>query len=87
MIEIAATTIIVAPLAFVAGAWWASRDSIVPADVDDLGDAYYTAVTSHTRATDALNTSRARIDRALACETPKAAHGVRKMAAILRGEA
>lgn len=34
------------------------------------------------------NTSdmQARIDRALACETPKAAHGVKKMAAILRGE-
>lgn len=27
-----------------------------------------------------------RIERALACETPKAAYGVRKMAAILRGE-
>ncbi len=27
------------------------------------------------------------IDRALSCETPKAAHGVKKMAAILRGDA
>lgn len=28
-----------------------------------------------------------RIDRALDCETPNAAHGVKKMAAILRGDA
>lgn len=42
---------------------------------------------AHARAADALATKQARIDRALACETPKAAHGVRKMAAILRGDA
>lgn len=41
---------------------------------------------AHTRASDALATQRARIERALAVETPKAAHGVKKMAAILRGE-
>lgn len=41
---------------------------------------------AHTRAADALATKQARIDRALACETPKAAHGVRKMARLLRGE-
>lgn len=44
------------------------------------------AITAHARAVDALATKQARIDRALACETPKAAHGVRKMARILRGE-
>ena len=41
---------------------------------------------AHARAADALNTKTDRIERALACETPKAAHGVRKMARILRGE-
>lgn len=42
---------------------------------------------AHSRAADALATKQARIDRALAVETPKAAHGVRKMARILRGDA
>lgn len=42
---------------------------------------------AHAHATDRGNTLQARIDRALSCETPKAAHGVKKMAAILRGEA
>ena len=41
---------------------------------------------AHARCADALNTKTDRIERALACETPKAAHGVRKMAAILRGD-
>lgn len=45
------------------------------------------ALLAHARATDRGNTLQARIDRALAVETPKAAHGVRKMAAILRGDA
>lgn len=45
------------------------------------------AVDAHDRASDALATQRARIDRALAVETPKAAHGVKKMARILRGDA
>lgn len=42
---------------------------------------------AHARAADALATKQARIDRALSCETPKAAHGVKKMARILRGDA
>lgn len=41
---------------------------------------------AHTRCSDALETARNRIERALTCETPKAAHGVKKMARILRGE-
>lgn len=41
---------------------------------------------AHTRCSDALETARNRIERALTCETPKAAHGVRKMARLLRGE-
>lgn len=45
----------------------------------DLHDA-------HTRCSDALETARNRIERALAVETPKAAHGVKKMARLLRGE-
>ncbi len=35
---------------------------------------------------DASLAKQSRIDRALACETPKAAHGVKKMARLLRGE-
>lgn len=42
---------------------------------------------AHARCSESRNTLLARIDRALACETPKAAHGVKKMAAILRGDA
>lgn len=45
-----------------------------------------TALTEHARLADACLAKQARIDRALACETPKAAHGVRKMARLLRGE-
>lgn len=41
---------------------------------------------AHTRCSDALETARNRIERALAVETPKAAHGVKKMARLLRGE-
>lgn len=41
---------------------------------------------AHSRAADALLAAHTRINRALACETPNAAHGVRKMAAILRGQ-
>lgn len=48
-------------------------------------DASRDNAAAHARAADALATKQARIDRALACETPKAAHGVKKMAAILRG--
>lgn len=44
------------------------------------------ALIAHARCADALTTKTARIERALAVETPKAAHGVKKMAAILRGE-
>lgn len=50
-------------------------------------DQLVKAVAEHERATDAMLAKQARIDRALAVETPKAAHGVRKMAAILRGDA
>lgn len=42
---------------------------------------------THRLCTRAMKDQKARIDRALAVETPKAAHGVRKMAAILRGDA
>lgn len=45
-----------------------------------------TALAEHARLADACLAKQARIDRALAVETPKAAHGVKKMAAILRGE-
>lgn len=44
------------------------------------------SVAEHERASAALSAKQARIDRALSCETPKAAHGVRKMARLLRGE-
>ena len=45
------------------------------------------AKAEHARLADAMLAKQARIDRALACETPKAAHGVKKMARILRGDA
>lgn len=45
-----------------------------------------TALAEHARLADACLAKQARIDRALACETPKAAHGVKKMARLLRGE-
>ncbi len=61
ILHIVATTLIVLPLAFVAGAWWASRDNIAPSDMDDLGDAYFDAVTGHKRVTDALAAKSARI--------------------------
>lgn len=61
ILHIVATTLIVFPLGFVAGAWWCSRDKIAPADVDDLGDAYFEAVTGHSRAVDALAAKSARI--------------------------
>ncbi|GGJ39668.1 hypothetical protein CDQ92_13260 [Sphingopyxis bauzanensis] len=48
--------------------------------------AAWNAREAHTRCSDALETARNRIERALSVETPKAAHGVRKMARILRGE-
>lgn len=54
------------------------------AQADAINEALHAA---HTRCSDALETARNRIERALTCETPKAAHGVRKMAAILRGDA
>lgn len=65
------------------------RSLVAEADEDSLGvvavnKGLYAA---HSRASDALATLQARIDRALSCETPKAAHGVKKMAAILRGDA
>lgn len=49
-------------------------------------DRAHAGENSSARLSDALATKQARIDRALSCETPKAAHGVKKMAAILRGE-
>lgn len=45
-----------------------------------------TALAEHARLADACLAKQARIDRALSVETPKAAHGVKKMAAILRGD-
>lgn len=44
------------------------------------------AEAAHSRLSDAHNSTKERIERALECETANAAHGVRKMAAILRGE-
>lgn len=49
-------------------------------------NAWQHADAAHTRCSDALETARNRIERALTVETPKAAHGVRKMARLLRGE-
>lgn len=45
-----------------------------------------TASKHYDRASDAVGALQSRIERALACETPKAAHGVKKMARLLRGE-
>lgn len=77
IVEVLATAIIAAPMGFLTCA-------ILTAG--KVGDDQ-SALAEHTRAADALATKQARIDRALACETPKAAHGVKKMAAILRGDA
>jgi len=41
---------------------------------------------AHDRCADALETARNRIEYALEQETPNAAHGVKKMCRILRGE-
>lgn len=76
IVEVLATAIIAAPIGFLTCAF------LTAGKISDE----QTAVAEHARATDALATKQARIDRALACETPKAAHGVKKMAAILRGE-
>lgn len=66
-------------------AFLANRDYWV-AEYDIASDALLEANTAHTRCADALTTKTDRIERALAVETPKAAHGVKKMAAILRGD-
>lgn len=42
---------------------------------------------AHQRVSDALATLRARVDRALAAETPGAAPAVKRLCRILRGEA
>lgn len=54
----------------------------VPAAEDEL----FEIRDAHSRLSDAHNSTKERIERALECETANAAHGVRKMAAILRGE-
>lgn len=41
---------------------------------------------AHQRASDALATLRARVDRALAAETPGAAPAAKRICRILRGE-
>lgn len=41
----------------------------------------------HSRCADALATLRARVDRALAAETPGAAPAAKRLCRILRGEA
>ena len=87
MIEIVATTLVVAPLSALAGAWWVSRDRIVPADVDGLSEAYHESLMAHSRVTDALNTAQSRIERALDCVTDNSAHVGKRMAKILKGEA
>jgi hypothetical protein len=48
--------------------------------------AYWDARSTIARQTDLIGQLQDKRDRALACETPNAAHGVKKMAAILRGE-
>lgn len=42
---------------------------------------------AHARCADALATLRARVDRALAAETPAAAPAAKRLCRILRGEA
>ena len=42
---------------------------------------------AHQRVSDALATLRARVDRALAAETPGAAPAAKRLCRILRGEA
>lgn len=66
-------------------AFLANRDYWV-AEYDLASDALLEANAAHARCSDALETARNRIERALSCETPKAAHGVKKMARLLRGE-
>lgn len=56
-------------------------------DSDELGEAYYNAVTAHSRATDALQAKTDRIERALAQVTDGANATVKRMARILSGDA
>ena len=51
----------------------------------DYFDAEYERA-AHDRCADALETARNRIEHALEQETPNAAHGVKKICRILRGE-
>lgn len=67
-----------ASVGFVMGAWWATRG-----ERDDVAESH----AAHSRCADALAAKNDRIERALECETPNAAHGVKKMARILRGDA
>ena len=50
-------------------------------------DAFEAMGDAHLRCADALATLRARVDRALAAETPGAAPAVKRLCRILRGEA
>lgn len=63
------------------------QNDVLHEGIERWSDRAVQEAEAHARAADALATKQARIERALTCETPKAAHGVRKMAAILRGDA
>ena len=91
MIDLIAAALGFGVIGYVAGAVMRKRTLGKVADLrsDDLLVDYFDAEyerAAHTRCADALTAKTARIERALAVETPKAAHGVKKMAAILRGE-
>jgi hypothetical protein len=58
---------------------------VIIASVLRAGD-HSDALDAHTRCADALATLRARVDRALAAETPGAAPAAKRICRILRGE-
>lgn len=64
-------------------AWAAGYDSGYK---NGLRDDAHEMGAAHDRCADALETARNRIEYALEQETPNAAHGVKKMCRILRGE-
>ena len=69
---------------YIAGAAGAAFGYIIGALMAGGGRA--DAEQAHQRVSDALATLRARVDRALAAETPGAAPAAKRLCRILRGE-
>ena len=91
MIDLIAAALGFGAIGYAAGAVMTKRTLSKVADLrsDELLVDYFDAEyerAAHDRCADALETARNRIEYALEQETPNAAHGVKKMCRILRGE-